>query len=68
VAEDAVVLLELGAEAARLRADDRVGPRVERFAPPEDLDPDRVLLEGVGPAGQRLLDHEGEQPAEAVRL
>ena len=44
----AVVALETGAQPAGLHAHDRIGPRVERGLPAEDLHADRVFLEVVG--------------------
>ena len=63
-----VVLLQLRAETPRLDPHDGVGARIEALTAPEDLDPDGVFLQRVGPAGQRLVDDVGEEAAQAVRL
>jgi hypothetical protein len=61
-----VVRLELGAEAARLDADDGVGTGIERRGPVKDLGANRVLFDLVRAAGKRLLDDEPQEAAHAL--
>ncbi len=64
----AVVANQLGAEAACLDPDDRIGSRIERLFLTEHLDADHVLLQLVTTAGERLFDDEREETLETVDL
>src|SRR5690349_19186662 len=56
-----VVLDETAAQSARLDAHQRIRLSVEIGRPTEDLDANRVSLEAVTAAGQRLLDDEAQK-------
>ena len=56
-----VVLDQAAAQAARLDADERIRLRVEVRRPAEHLDGDRVALQPVALAGERLLHDEAQK-------
>ena len=63
-----VVLDQSPAQATRLDAHQRVGLRVEVGGPAEHLDADRVTLQPLPAAGQRLFGDEAQEMRRAVRL
>ncbi len=58
-----VILDQSPAQTARLDAHQRIGLRVEIGGPAEHLDADRVTLQPLTGAGQRLLDDEAQEIA-----
>src|SRR5579864_3790563 len=64
----AVILFELGAQAAGLHANDGIDARIEGLPPVEDLEPNDVLLEPMRLAEQALFDNELEKTADAMGL
>ena len=63
-----VVLDQAPAQATRLDAHQRIGLRVEVSGPAEHLDADRVTLQPLPVAGQRLFGDEAQEMRRAVRL
>ena len=61
-----VVLVEPAAQPAGFDAHDRIEPRIVFLVALEHLDADRVLLQLIGFAGQRLFDDVAQQFAEAA--
>ncbi len=61
-----VVLVEPAAQPAGFDAHDRIEPRIVLVVALEHLDADRVLLQLIGLAGQRLFDDVAQQLAEAA--
>ncbi len=60
-----VVLRQLGPQAPRLDAHDRVDSRIVVRGPVEHLGPEAVLLELIALAVQRALDDEAQEAAQA---
>ncbi len=61
-----VVALQATAELARLHPHHRIGLRIEAAVAAEHLEGDRVSLQTVRAAGERLLDHEAQKGPEPI--